>query len=385
MQREASAAIQVRPVSSAADRKVFLELPYQVQGSDPNWIAPLRLERRQHIDPRRNPWFEHAEARFFLAWREGRPVGRISAQIDRLARERSSGSPAQFGMLEAEAGDVAVVSALLGAAEEFARSRGMSRLRGPFSLSINDECGLLVEGFDTPPAMMMGHAPPEYGRAMDVLGYVKAKDLVTYELPVVGEIPPIVEQVLKRSGLSGGVTARPLRMNRFQEEIRVLVDIFNDAWSHNWGFVPFTEAEVRHLASSLKPLIRPELVSFAEIAGEPVGVFAAVPDLNEAIRGFDGRLLPVNWVRLLWRLKAGRMRRYRAPLVGVRKRHQGGFASAEILYRMWAQVRGALQGRGFTGGEVGWILEDNLPMRRIVEAGGGRLRKTYRIYEKALV
>lgn len=384
LQRRGSGAIEVWPVSSAADRKAFLELPYEVQGSDPNWIAPLRLERRQHIDPRRNPWFEHAEAMFLLAWRDGRPVGRISAQIDHLARERSADSPAQFGMLEAEAGDPAIISALLGAAENFARTRGARILRGPFSLSINDECGLLVEGFDTPPAMMMGHAPPEYGRAMDALGYVKAKDLVTYELPVTGAESPVVEQALRRASLPGRISARPLRMSRFQDEVRILVDIFNDAWSDNWGFVPFTQSEVRHLADSLKPLIRPELVSFAEIAGEPVGVFAAIPDLNEAIRGFGGRLLPVNWARLLWRLKAGRMQRFRVPLAGVRRRHQGGFASVEITYRMWAQVHGALRRRGFTGGELGWILEDNLPMRRIIEAAGGRLRKVYRIYEKAL-
>ncbi len=373
----------MRPVSTAAEREAFLELPYQVQGSDPNWIAPLRLERRRHLDPRHNPWFEHAEAMFFLAWRDGRPVGRISAQIDHLARGQGPESTAQFGMLEAKGGEIAVVAALLGAAEDFARARGARRLQGPFSLSINDECGLLVEGFDTPPAMMMGHAPPEYGRALDALGYVKAKDLVTYELPV-AELPPFIERALKRSALPGGVSVRPLRMNRFWEEIRLLVDIFNDAWSENWGFVPFTEPEVRHLASSLKPLIRPELVSFAEIAGEPVGVAAAIPDLNEAIRGFDGRLFPLNWARLLWRLKAGRLRRFRVPLAGVRKGYQGGFPSAEILYRLIAQIRGALVAQGFTGGEVGWILEDNLPMRRIIERAGGRLRKIYRIYEKAL-
>lgn len=173
-------------------------------------------------------------------------------------------------------------------------------------------------------------------------------------------------------------------MRRFQNEIQTLVGIFNDAWSENWGFVPFTEAEVRHLATSLKPLIRPEFVAFAEIGDEPVGVFAAVPDLNDAIRGFSGKLLPVNWIRLLWRLKVGGVQRYRVPLVGVRKRYQGGFASAEIIYRLWAQVRLALTARGFTGGELGWILEDNMPMRRLIETGGGRLRKIYRIYEKAL-
>jgi hypothetical protein len=298
--------------------------------------------------------------------------------------ERDPAAPAQFGMLEAVAGDASIISALMTAAEGFARSRGKRCLRGPFSLSINDECGLLIRGFDTPPAMMMGHAPPSYGQALDALAYVKAKDLVTYELPVVGEVPPIIDKTLKRSRLPGAVAVRRLDMRRFQSEIQTLVGIFNDAWSDNWGFVPFTEAEVRHLASSLKPLIRPEFVAFAEIAGEPVGVFAAVPDLNEAIRGFSGKLLPVNWLRLLWRLKVGGVHRYRVPLVGVRKRHQGGFASAEITYRLWTQVRLALKARGFTGGEVGWILEDNMPMRRMVEAAGGRLRKIYRIYEKAL-
>ena len=213
-------------------------------------------------------------------------------------------------MLEAEAGDTAIIATLLTAAENFARSRGKSRLRGPFSLSINDECGLLIEGFDTPPAMMMGHAPPAYAKALDSLGYVKAKDLVTYELSVVGEVAPIDAKTARRSRLPGGVTVRSLNMRRFQNEIQTLVGIFNDAWSENRGFVPFTEAEVRHLATSLKPLIRPEFVAFAEIGDEPVGVFAAVPDLNDAIRGFSGKLLPVNWIRLLWRLKVGGVQRY---------------------------------------------------------------------------
>jgi hypothetical protein len=382
--RGQAAAVDVRPVTTPADRKAFIDLPYQVQGSDPNWIAPLRFERRQHLDPRRNPWFQHAEAKFFLAWRDGRPVGRISAQIDRLARERNPEAPAHFGMLEAEAGDPATIAALLAAAEDFARSRGARSLQGPFSLSINDECGLLIEGFDSAPAMMMGHAPPEYRQALEALGYAKAKDLLAYELPLEGALPDVIRRAIHRSTLPSTVTARPLRMNRFQEEIRTLVDIFNDAWSANWGFVPFTEPEVRHLASSLRPLIRPDLISFAELDGRPVGVFAAVPDLNEAIRGFGGRLLPFNWARLLWRLKTDRVRRFRVPLAGVRMSFQRGFAGGEIMYRMFAQVRTALLARGFTGGEVGWILEDNLPMRRIIEAAGGQVRKTYRIYEKAL-
>ena len=369
-------------MSSAADRAAFLELPYQVQGADPNWIAPLRFERRQHLDPRKNPWFEHAEARFFLALRDGRPVGRISAQIDRLAQGEAH-APAQFGMLEAEGGDRQLVAALMAAAEEFARDRGRRRLQGPFSLSINDECGLLVEGFDTAPAMMMGHAPPSYRLAVEALGYAKAKDLVTYELSLC-EAPEIVQRAVKRSSLPGAVSARPLRTDRFLDEVRTLVDIFNDAWSDNWGFIPFTEAEVRHLAANLKPLIRPDLVSFAEIDGKPVGVIAAVPDLNEAIRGFEGRLLPFNWARLLWRLKVGHVDRFRVPLAGLRKIYRSSFSGGEIFYRMWAQVSAALQAQGFSGGEVGWILEDNLAMRRIIEAGGGRLRKTYRVYEKSL-
>jgi hypothetical protein len=374
----------VRPVTTAADRKAFIDLPYRVQGSDPNWIPPLKLERRQHLDPRRNPWFEHAEVEFFLAWRDGRPVGRISAQLDRLGRERDAERAIQFGMLEAEGGDLDTIAALLAAAEGFARSRGSRSLQGPFSLSINDECGLLVDGFDSPPAMMMGHAPPEYARALETLGYLKAKDLIAYELPLEGHLPDMLRRVLHRSTLPGTVTARPLRMNRFDEEIHTLVDVFNDAWSDNWGFIPFTEAEVRHLASSLKPLIRPDLISFAELDGKPVGVFAAVPDLNEAIRGFAGKLLPFNWARLVWRLKTDRVPRFRVPLAGVRKAYQRGFWGGEIMYRMYAQVRAALLAHGFTGGEVGWILEDNLPMRRIIEAAGGRVRKTYRIYEKAL-
>jgi hypothetical protein len=374
----------VRPVATSAERRAFLDLPYRIYASDPNWIAPLKLERRQHLDPRRNPWFEHAEAVFFVARRGGRAVGRISAQMDRLARERDPNAPAQFGMLEAEGGDLATVSALLAVAEDFARLHGCTRIQGPFSLSINDECGLLVDGFDSPPAMMMGHAPPEYGRALDALGYAKAKDLVTYELPLDGRPSLVVEGALRRSTLPGVMTARPLQMSRFQEEIAVLVDIFNDAWSGNWGFVPFTQSEVRHVATSLKPLIRPDLVSFAELDGKPVGVFVAIPDLNDAIRGFQGRLLPFNWARLLWRLKTGGVRRFRAPLVGVRKHQQRSFSSAEIIYRMFAQVRGALQARGFTSGEVGWVLEDNRPIRRVIEAAGGRLRKTYRIYERAL-
>jgi len=378
-----SSELEVRPVSTAAEHAAFLELPYRIQGGDPHWVPPLRMERREHLDPRRNPWFEHAEAAFWLAWRDGRPVGRVSAQLDRLRLERHQDATGQFGMLEAER-DPAVIPALLSMAEEWVRARGLTRISGPFSLSINDECGLLVEGVDTPPAMMMGHAPAHYAAAIERFGYAKAKDLVTYELPITPELPRAVARLLERSTLPGPVSVRSMRSNRLLDEVRVLVQVFNDAWSENWGFVPFTEAEIRHLAHSLRPLIRPELVWIAEMANEPVGVFLAVPDLNAAIADLGGRLLPFNWARLLWRLKTGRVHRFRVPLVGVAKRFQGSFAGGEIIYRLYREIHGALLKTGFTGGEVGWILEDNVPMRRIVELGGGHLRKVYRIYEKAL-
>jgi hypothetical protein len=378
-----AAPLSVRPVESASDREDFLRFPERLYRHDPAWIAPLRIERREQIDPRRNPWFEHGEARFWLARRGGRAVGRISAQVDRLRLERHRDATGQFGMIEAE-DDAEAFAALFAAAESWLGSHGMTRANGPFNLSINDECGLLVSGFEHPPAMMMGHAPPHYAAHLERLGYRKAKDLLAYDLVIERELSQQFQAILKRGTTSRPITVRPMRRERYQDEVRVLVDIFNDAWSDNWGFVPFTEAEVAHFARNLKFLIRPELVAIAEIDGCPEGVFVVLPDLNEAIRDLGGRLLPLGWARLLWRLKAKRIKSFRVPLLGVRRRHRGTYEAAVIISHMYTAIHTALRRGGFRRGELSWVLEDNKPMRRMIELSGGTVRKTYRIYEKEL-
>ena len=373
--------MEILPVRTAAQLERFIRVPMRLNAGDPNWIAPLMFERREALSAKHNPFFAHADAQFWLARKDGRDVGRISAQIDHLAPSDPAAPSGYFGMIAAE-DDPDVFAALFDTAEDWLRERGRTRALGPFNLSINEEVGLLVDGFDTPPMMLMGHDQPYVGGRVEDQGYLKVKDLYAY----ISDVPtftPGVQARLNRP-LPEGMVVRPVRMNRFDEEIAILVDILNDAWSGNWGAARVTEAETRHLGQSLRPILNPRLVWFVEIDGEPAGFVVMLPNLNDAIFDLDGKILPFGWAKLLWRLKVTGVKRGRVPLMGVKRKFArdsrgvfSPFALVDAIRREGVKI-------GINQGEYSWILEDNQPMRHILEAFGARAYKTYRVYEKTI-
>ncbi len=308
-------------------------------------------------------------------------VGRISAQIDRLHLERHEDSTGFFGQVEGR-DDPLVFHSLFEVAESWLLEKGMTRALGPFNLSINQECGLLVDGFETPPAVMMGHAPPYYGDRIEELGYTKAKDTLAYRLLSDFQMSAPMKAVMKRASVR--VRTRPWRKSAFSEELRVLREIFDDAWSGNWGFIPFTEAEFARLGQEIKHLIPENFVQIAELDGFPAGMIVLLPNVNEAIKDLNGRLLPLGWLKLLWRLKVCFPKTGRVPLMGVRRRFHNSLLGAALALSLIDAVSSAGAKKGMKEAELSWILEDNAGMRNILESIGGVAYKRYRIYEKKL-
>ncbi len=387
--REGSASlITVRPVDGAADVKAFVNLAWELNRGDPHWVPPLKTEVHGLLDPRTNPWFEHGEARFFLAERDGRLVGRVSAQVDRLvlaAPTEQGGGPGtgHWGMLEAA--DEAVAHALIGRAEDWLSGRGMTRALGPFSLSIWDEPGLLVCGFDHSPTVMMGHNKTDYQGWVESAGYRGVKDLFTYELDVTQTMPPLVQRIVSMGERNDRIRVRTVDKSRFDAEAAIILGILNDAWSDNWGFIPLTDAEIAYAGKKLKPIVFEDLIRIAELDGEPVAFMITLPDLNELTRDFNGRLFPFNWARLLWRLRKPKVKTMRVPLMGVVKRLQSSRLASQLAFMMIEYIRrDAIARYGSVRGEIGWILDDNMGMRSIAETIESHVNRVYRIYEKAL-
>jgi hypothetical protein len=380
-----AAALTIRPVASKADKKAFVELAYRLNLGDPNWVPPLKDEVRGLITPGKNPWFEHAEAQFFLAFRAGRaePVGRISAQVDRLVLEHMGAGLGQWGMFEAE--DEAAAKALIAAAENWLRGKGMTRSMGPFSLGIWDEPGLLVEGFDHPPMVMMGHNSPLYAAWIEGAGYEGVKDLLTYDLPVNAPFPPLVRRIVESGERNPRIRIRNIEKKRFDEEAALVLSILNEAWSENWGFIPLTDAEIAYAGKKLKPIVIEDLILVAEYDGEPVAFMMALPDINEFIADLKGELFPFGVVKLLWRLKKMRPKGGRVPLMGVVKKLHASRLASQLAFMMIEYIRRAGNGNyGITRAEVGWILDDNSPMISIADAIESKINRRYRIYEKPL-
>ncbi len=358
----------------------FIQLPWSLYADDPMWVPPLVLERRMHLSPK-NPYFEHAEYCSWIICRAGQAVGRISAQIDRLHIERYQDATGFFGMLEGE-NNRQTFHMLLTTAEKWLLKRGMQRISGPFNLSINQELGLLVEGFDTPPSMMMGHAHPYYSDRILENGYQKEKELLAYIINADFKMPTTVKRILART--KDKIHIRRLNKSDFVNELAVIRDIFNDAWSQNWNFVPFTDAEFQHLGKDLKMLADEELVKIAEIDGQPVAFIVVLPNINEAIRDLNGRLLPFGWLKMLWRLKIKYPTTARIPLMGVRCQFHDSLMGAALAFGVIAAVQTRALELGIKKVELSWILEDNTGMRNIIESITGRVYKTYRIYSKSL-
>jgi GNAT superfamily N-acetyltransferase len=373
-------SVRIVLLDRSRDLRRFIRLPWSVYAGDPAWIPPLLVERREQFSPH-NPYFAHARSCFWLAYRGTKPVGRISAQIDALHEARYRDATGFFGLLEAE-DEAETFHALLSTAETWLRNHGMLRIRGPFNLSINQECGLLVEGYDTPPMIMMGHARPYYADRIIAEGYRGSKDLLAYRVATDFTPPALMQAAVKKA--AGSIRIRPLRRSSMSEELRILKEIYEDAWSANWGFIPFTEEEFRHLGNSLRLLVEDGCVQIAEIDGAPVGMIVAFPNLNEAIRDLNGRLLPFGWLKLLWRLKVQRPTTARVALMGVRKCFQRGALGTALAFMLIDAVRGYGIRAGVREVELSWILEDNMPMRNMLVIIGGLPYKRYRIYEKAL-
>jgi len=379
----AAPALRIEPVEGRAALKRFLDMPAPIYAADPNWVRPLLVERLEHLDPKKNPALRHIEAAYWLALRGDRPVGRISAQVNAAHLERYQDATGQFGFIEGE-DDPALFAALLGAAEGWLKARGMRRVTGPFSLSINDESGLLVQGFDTPPSMMMGHHLPYYAAHIEAAGYAKAKDLIAYDFDIAADWPAAAQKMMDRLGRNADIRIRPIDMRRYGEELELMRDIFNDAWADNWNFLPWTADEVEALGRNIRMLVSVDNFAIGEIDGEPAAMVVTLPNINEAIRDLGGRLLPFGLVKLLWRLKVKGLRSGRMPLMGVRRRYHGTGKGAALALGVIRHVRDRGKANGYVRGELSWILEDNKPIRDIIELVGGRPYKTYRIYEKAL-
>ena len=380
--------ITIRPISTKADRKAFIDFPFGLYRDDPNWVPPLKGEALGLITPEKNGWYSHAKAQLFLAEEGGRIVGRISAHIDTLAltmpAAQGFGPGTGFwGLMEAERPDV--FQALIAAAEGWLRDEGMTRVLGPVSQSIWEEPGLLIEGFDHPPTIMMGHARPDYRGWIEAAGYGPVKQLLTYDLDITQEFPRIVKRIIKSGEANPRIRVREVNKKKFEEEAAIILAILNDAWESNWGFVPLTPPEVKDVGVKLKPIVFNDLIRIAELDGRPVAFMITLPDLNEAIKPLNGSLLPFGWAKLLLWLRAPRVRTVRVPLMGVVKELQNSRMASQLAFMMIEYIRKAsVENYGATRGEIGWILDDNQGMRSIAETIESRVNKVYQVYGRDL-
>jgi GNAT superfamily N-acetyltransferase len=373
----------IRRVESAGELSRFIELPYRLHRRDRTWVPPFKSEVRKLLDRRANPFFQHAEAEYFLAERDGQVVGRIAAIHNRLHNEIHEDRVGFFGFFEC-INDFTVAAPLLDAAAAWLRLRGLDTIRGPMSFSVNDECGLLISGFDAPNTLMMPHNPPYYLPLIETAGFTKARDLIC--LQGGSHVAPIsapertvraVELILKRYGLR----IRMLNMKRFSEEVELVKQLYNACWEKNWGFVPMTDAEIDHLAASFKPVVIPELVPFVEREdGTPVGFGLALPDLNQAlVNNRSGAMFPAA-LTMLWKLRRKQITRARILLLGILPEWRGKGIDAALYHWIWTRAGE----RNMGWGEAGWLLEENHAIIQGLAKAGFAPYKTYRVLDRPL-
>ena len=373
-------AIQIEPITDSPGRRRFIAMPASLRSQHPQWVAPLFIERYLHLSDH-NPYFKHAQWQGWLATRDGKPVGRISAQIDQSRLDHYQDATGYFGFLDA-IDDAAVFQALFGSASDWLAERGMQRMRGPFNFSTNHDCGLLVDGFDTPPSIMMPHNPPYYHQQMLTAGFDPAQDLLAYLIDTDFNVPRAMQALIDKSAAQ--IRLRPLRRKQQADDFRIIGKIFNDAWSENWEFVPFSEAEILDIGGTLAHLIKDDYLQIAELDSEPVGMIVMLPNLNEMIADLNGRLLPLGWAKLLWRLKRSGANSGRIPLMGIKKQWQSSLLGTAMVYQLIGALREPAHRDGIKQVELSWILESNRPMRNVIESLGGDAYKRYRIYQKSL-
>jgi GNAT superfamily N-acetyltransferase len=371
--------LEVRPVRGRKDLATFIRLPWRLYRDEPLWVPPLRHERRQFLDRAKNPFFEHAEAEYYLAWRDGRAVGRITAQVDFRLNEFQSNDWGLFGFFECE-DDPEAAGELLGVAEGWLRMRGRDRMVGPMDFSTNDECGVLVEGFDRPPIVLTNWTQPYYPALLEGAGLTKAMDTLMWELWVDdrSRVNPAIWRIAHDVEAKYGITTRYFSKRDLPAEVDRFLEIYNAAWERNWGFVPLSDHEVRHYAKQLKPLLDENWAMVAEKDGETVGAALTLPDYNQVFKRMNGRLLPLGWAKFLWYRRS--IDRVRVFALGVKREYQHTGVAARLYEMHFDSAERTRQ----KGGEMGWILESNKAMNRAMEGMGGKVVRRYRLYEKLL-
>jgi GNAT superfamily N-acetyltransferase len=375
--------VSISPVRTRRELKRFVKVPFGLHRDQPPWVAPLIFERMEFLDRKKNPWFEHGEAEYFLAERDGEAVGRITAHVDQRWDEYQGGSDAMFGLFET-ANDPEVAAALLGAATEWARGKGRGRILGPMDFTTNDEIGILIDGYERRPMILEPWHPPYYRELVEVEGFAKAMDVQMWELQF-GDLKegerfdPSIHAAAEKGLREEGIVIRNMRKREMADEVRRFMDVYNEAWGDNWGFVPITDAEVEFQAKNLKQVIAENWAYMAEKDGEVIGAALTLPDINQVMAKLNGRLLPFGWLKFL--LGRRKIDQCRVFALGVKHdyRHSGVAAGLYLKHLEEAAVPG-----GIVGGEMGWILETNEPMNRAMEGMGGKVVKKYRIYEKSL-
>ncbi|MDA5193642.1 hypothetical protein [Govanella unica] len=376
--------LRIEPVKTGRQLNEFIHLSRALYAGDPSWVPPLAYELKERLHPNKNPYFQHAELQAFIAYRGRKAIGRITAQVDHLVPEHHGEQIGHFGFFDV-ADDDEAARALLSTAENWLRSFGKTRVLGPYNPTLNEEPGVLVDGFSKPPMMLMGHSLPYTARQLEQAGYEKAKDLYAYYVDIRSDvIPESIKKLTNRYVKDGRLEFRSVQMSRYQQDLDIILEIFNDAWSGNWGYLPMTEAELKHTADGMKVLVREELTYIAYFEGKPVGMMVTLPNLNEILKTIDGKLFPFGWLRLLKWLKIDYPISLRVPLMGVMQDIQNSPLGAAVSFGLIEKIRCNAAARGSHYAELSWILEDNLRMRGILDKIHSVPYKTYRVYGKEL-
>jgi hypothetical protein len=373
-------SIEIREHTPGRDIADFMRVTEIVYAGDRNWVEPLRFDLSARLTPGKNPFFERGELALFTAWKDGKLAGRVSAQIDHEHLHRYHDATGFFGFFDT-IDDDEVGQALIERAAKWLSARGMKTMRGPLSMTMYEEVGTLIDGFDMPPSLLMQHARPWQDRVALSTGLAKAKDLYAWRFDV-GNIPARAEKAWAETKAIPEVKLRSVQPRHMERELRMIQDIFNDAWEHNWGHVPATDAEVKKTAEDLRLILDPEMAFIAEVHGKAVGMCIALPNINEVIHDFRGRLSPVNVAKLVYRLKVKRPKSARLMMLGISSEMRGVKKYAGLSHALYVEVAKRGERRGYRWGELSWTLEDNRPINLGIKSMGARVYKTYRIYEK---
>lgn len=370
--------MSITPVTDGRQFEEFIRLPFRLYATDANWVPPLLSSERKMIDPKRNPFYDHAEAVHFLAWKDGRIAGRISAIVNRLHNEFHQEKSGFWGYFECE-DDPALACELFDAAAAWLREKGMTRMVGPASPSLNDPCGLLVDGFKWSPFVLMPYNPPFYIKLVVQSGFTKAMDLWAYILVENDLVKERIDRVANAVKNRGDIVIRPMNLDRFEEELAIIKEVYNDAWEKNWGFVPLTDAEIRFAAREMKAILLPGLATIAELKGRPIGFALALPDINHILKRCKGSLLPFGWFHFL-KFRLRKIPTFRLIALGVRREfHHHGIGT--LFYQRYIDEGLRL---GYRAAELSWVLETNDLMNRPIQQMGGKPYKTYRMYERPI-